>query len=218
MARQNKKRKSSQGPRRPRMTSDKIAEIKTWLERMQVNAARAIKLSDRMSPDDMEECNDLFWALAKYTENVEESVIKLDDINKGIYPSLVELEQEIWKGLKGMRSRLAHAFWNIDPQILWSTVTKDFPDLMSLLSSIIVIDKPVGDYEEIDFTFETQRLLGLPDVASGSAVQAGHSILALCFGHNGRVGVFRVAHQGTNRLLMHSNFDSKISVYGRRKR
>ena len=85
---------------------------------MQVNAARAIKLSDRMSPDDMEECNDLFWALAKYTENVEESVIKLDDINKGIYPSLVELEQETWKGLKGMRSRLAHAFWNIDPQDL----------------------------------------------------------------------------------------------------
>ena len=109
------------------MTKEKIAEVKTWLERMRDHAARAVSLSEGMSATDMDESNALFWALAKYAENVQESILKLDDINEGIYPELIELDGDTWKGLKGMRSRLAHAFWNIDPKILWSTVTEDFP-------------------------------------------------------------------------------------------
>ena len=215
-----KKRNTNQKPpgssRQRRMTSEKIADVRIWLDRMQVNAARASKLADRMSRDDLDESNDLFWALAKYAENVQESAVKLDDINKAIYPVMVEVDEATWTGLKGMRSRLAHAFWNIDPQILWSTVTELFPVLKSLLSSIVVVENPVSDNETVSVVLKTQRLLGLPDVEPGSTVQAGQHIVMLYFGHNGTVGVFRVGHQGTHRLMIHSNVDSKVSVYGRR--
>ena len=212
-----KRQKQSQVARKPRVNAGKIAEVKTWLERMQVNAARTVRLTEHISfDDDVNESNDSFWALAKYTENVQESIVKLDAINKNIFPSLIELDEDIWKGLKGMRSRLAHAFWTIDPQILWSTATKDLPNLLALLSSIIIIDRPVSDGEEIGFVFKTQRLLGLPEVTQETLAKAGHSILALYFFHDGKVGVFRVGHQGSKKLVVHYNFNTKVSVYGRK--
>ena len=201
----------------PSMTIEKIAEVKTWLERMQVHAERAISLSGRTSPEDMSESNDMFWALAKYAENVEESAVQLDEINKDIYTELIELDEKLWQDLKGMRSRLAHAFWNIDPEILWDTVNTDFRVLQSLLSTMIVIEKPIGDNEEFSFQFETDLLLGLPDAENESITEAGNSLVVMVFGYNGRVGVFRIGHVGTRRLVANTNFDTRFSVYGRLK-
>ena len=197
------------------MTTEKIAEVKTWLERLKLHLERSVRLSERMSLAEMTESNDLFWALAKYAENVEESVIKLDDLNKDIYPALVELDEGTWQGLKGMRSRLAHAFWNIDPQILWSTITRDFPALLALVSTMIVTDHPISDDQEFQVYLETERLLGLPDVSPGSIVQAGRSIVVMVFWHNSRVGVFRIGHEGSNKLVTNSNFDLRFSLFGR---
>ena len=143
------------------MTATRIAEVKTWLQRIDDYSARAIVLSESMSPTEMDESNDLFWALTKYAENVQESVVQLDAVNPRVYPALVELSEPTWKGLKGMRSRLAHAFWKIDPEILWSTVTEDFPNLRALLSTIEVIDQPISDYETFSFNLKTERLLAL---------------------------------------------------------
>ena len=47
-------------------------------------SVRAIALSERTSPADTDEANDLFWALAKYAENVNESVVQLDGGNPEI--------------------------------------------------------------------------------------------------------------------------------------
>ena len=90
--RQNKKHATKQ----PLMTEGMVAEVKVWLERMRDQAGRAVGLSERLSPSDMDESNDLFWALAKYAENVQESIVKLDDINKRIYPELIELDGDTW--------------------------------------------------------------------------------------------------------------------------
>ena len=95
-----------------------------------------------------------------------------------------------------MRSRLAHAFWNVDPEILLSTVTEDFPNLRALLSTIEVHAKPISDYETVEFTLKTERLLALPDVVPGSGPSPGARIVVLVFGHNGRVGTIRVGHRG----------------------
>ena len=174
------------------MTREDIAKVKAWLERMQINISRAINLSERMSPEDLEESNDLFWALVKYSENVQESAKQLDDINKKIYPALIEFDMETWNNLKGMRDRLAHKFWDIDPHILWSTVTSDFPTLLALLSTIIVIDNPIDAHESFAIEFETVRLLELPATPLKSEAEAGHSLVALVFEPNGKVEVVRI--------------------------
>lgn len=210
-----KKRKRNQRARKPPMTREKIAEVRTLLERIQTHATRAVDLSKRMSTADLDDSNDLFWALSKYAENVQESIVRLDDINNDIYPSLIELDKDTWRGLKGMRSRLAHAFWNIDPSILWSTVTTDFSELLALLSTMIVLDKPVHDYEDFDVVVGTEHLLGLPDVTAGSVIKAGNTIVVLTFTYSGRVRVFRIGHEGTTKLSISANFDGLVSVYGR---
>lgn len=212
-----KKKKQSQAIMLPRMTKEKIAEAKIWLERMRKYIFRAIDLSKRLSPGDLVESNDLFWALVKYAENVQESAKQLDDINSEIFPALIEFDKDTWQELKRMRDRLAHKFWDIDPQILWATVTSDFPALLALLSMITVIDKPIDYGEKVNFDFETDRLLGLPDATSGSVVEAGYSIIALMFGHNGGVRVFRVGHDGTQKIFINANFSSQVTVYGQRK-
>lgn len=177
------------------MTKEDIVKVKTWLERMGTNVFRAISLSDRMSPDDLNEANDLFWALVKYAENVQESATQLDNINSEIYRKLIEFDEDYWRTLKGMRIRLAHHFWDIDPQILWSTVTEDFPALLSLLSTIIVIENPLDAHETIYIEFETKRLLELPLTTPGSVTEAGYSLVTIVFDPNGGVEVIRIIKQ-----------------------
>ena len=161
--RQNKKHATKQ----PLMTEGMVAEVKVWLERMRDQAGRAVSLSERLSPSDMDESNDLFWALAKYAENVQESIVKLDDINKRIYPELIELDGDTWQGLKGMRSRLAHAFWNIDPQILWE-LSRILPKRELALSGAVVYQFDPGSvfkaWERVGRPISERSVNRRPDV------------------------------------------------------
>ena len=184
---------------------------------MQEHSFRAITLFERMAPDELNDSNDRFWALAKYAENVQESVKELDRVNCKIYPALIEFEEKTWKDLKGMRDKLVHKFWEIDPAILELTVSVYFPALHALLSSITVFDRPVSDGEKVSFEFETKHLLALPGTAKESGARAGHSLVVMVFGHNGKVGVFRVGHDDNNRLVMGTDFDTRLSIYGKRK-
>ena len=46
--------------------------------------------------------------------------------------------QEIpWGDMIGMRNRMAHAYFDIDPAVLWSTVSQDIPDLIVKLESVL---------------------------------------------------------------------------------
>ena len=181
---------------------------------MRVHVGKAVRLTERMSPEDVNECNDLFWALAKYAENVEESAVQLDNISKDIYPELIELDEELWQDLKDMRSRIAHGFWDIDPKILWDTATTEFPVLHSLLSMIIVTEELVDDAGEVLFQWDPDLLLGLPDIEKESITEAGKSIVMMAFDHSGKVKIFRVGHKGNHTLIFRSNFRGKFSVYG----
>jgi uncharacterized protein with HEPN domain len=199
------------------MTREKIGSMKQFLERMHLHADRAIKLSSRLSLENLNESDDLFWALVKYTENVEEAGIQIDKINKELYPALIEVDEDTWSDLKGMRSRLAHAFWNIDPTILWETVTKDFPVLVALLSNLMIYDEPARDGETRSFYFKTEHLLRLPDVNGGPPFEAGQSIVMVSFFHDGQPHVFRAGHVGNGKMVVDSNMSVDFSLHGQRK-
>ncbi len=42
-----------------------------------------------------------------------------------------------WKSVVGMRNRLIHGYFDINLDIVWSTVTKDIPPLINALKKII---------------------------------------------------------------------------------
>ena len=198
------------------MTAARIAEVKTWLDRMGAHLDRAINLSKRMSLEDLDESSDLFWALVKYAENVQESVVQLDRVNAKVYPALVELGEGTWKGLKGMRSRLAHAFWNIDAEILWATVTEEFPKLRALLSTIVVVDQPVNEQREsASIRLTAEQVFALPTAVPDTAPSPGNSIVALVFVDDGQVCTIRISNEGGRSFSVRADPDAPVTVFAR---
>ena len=215
-----RKRSSGEGKRR-RMDEAAIREVRTWFERMLTNAHRALDLASRMSLDDCNESNDLFWALAKYAENVQESITQLDSINNNILPRLIEIpvksEAEgdtAWADLKGMRIRLAHKFWSIDPAVLWSTVVSDFPKLIALLSKIRLQPQPLGNQEQPEIIFRGDEVLTLPLADTRNKPAPGDGLLFLWFAEDGDPEVFRVGRKGPRQLLVHASASNPISIEG----
>jgi len=41
-----------------------------------------------------------------------------------------------WKKMRGMRDRLIHAYFDINLDIVWETVTKDLPPLVAVLEQL----------------------------------------------------------------------------------
>ena len=56
----------------------------------------------------------------------------------GVSESFREEHKDIpWKKIIGMRNRLIHGYFDIDPDIVWETVKTDLPPLVSKLEKII---------------------------------------------------------------------------------
>ena len=177
--------------------------MKTWLDRAKVNCLRAIELSKLLNKDeDLHEDNDLFWALAKYAENVEESLKQLDKINAAVYPKLIELDESLWKDLRKMRERLAHAFWEIDPEVLWSTVTSDFVLVASLFHHLAILPTPVTRGQQLDLRIDLEDLCDLPEVTTDSNVEAGHYMVLLWFDEAGGLEIMRIGHRDKRLIVI----------------
>ena len=72
------------------MTSAHLEEIEKILQQMNVDLERSIKICNEAGREILNEERHEFWALTKYTENVQEGIVRLDNINKTIFPRLLE--------------------------------------------------------------------------------------------------------------------------------
>ena len=66
------------------------------------------------------------------------NVLRIGELSKaGLDDVFVKAHPEIpWKQMYGMRNRILHDFDGIRPQVIWSTITEDSPELFNALSSI----------------------------------------------------------------------------------
>ena len=189
------KRKTSR--RRTKLTARKqFQRIETILQRMKLDTKRAIELCRENGRKVLCEDHHEFWALVKYTENVQEGIKQLDDINRAIFPKLVEFPSESssraetsWKDLIGMRDRLAHAFHKIDHEILWCTATQDLPRLDALLGVLQVV---IVEHNAVSFAFKAGLLRRLPTLTDGEVLQGGNSIPIIEILEDGRVECTRI--------------------------
>ncbi len=182
-----------------------ICSIREWLDRMETHLGKAITLSEKMSEEKLND-DDNFWALVKYAENVQECAVQLDNLKHSILEALEEVpiksEQGTelnWSGLKGMRNRLAHNFWDVDHEILWDTVTKDFPVLRTLLS-LLIVAKWSADPDSWQFSFKVRKFRELPLFRPGDEFTLGNSVILMSFNKKGRARCMRIARVSDQKI------------------
>lgn len=194
------------------MTQKNVSDVILWLDRMTNYAIRAVRLSEGMKPCSLVEGNDSFWALVKYVENAQESAKQIDNINGGFFAELIEFDENYWKSLRRMRDRLAHKFWDVDPEILWETVRIDFVHLLSLLLTIRVVDHLVAGKTYIDFTDEVTRLSKLPEWSDNADFKAGQSIVVIAFTRYGDIIILRAGHND-GKMFVITDPHTKMEFY-----
>ena len=191
------------------MTAEKMKRVERILLRMNVDLTRAIEICESIGRSILDEKRHEFWALVKYIENVQDGIVKLDNINKTIFPKLDEFpetsqndEETSWKSLKGMRSRLAHAYDNINPEILWETVIDDFPRLTSLLRLLQFMKLESG---KIRVGFRAGLWRTLPRVDSGENLGAGNSIPCIMFEESGEAACVRIGRIADDKMAIRTS-------------
>ena len=149
-----------------------------------------------------------FWALVKYVENVQEAVVQLDSKNSTVLQKLIEFPersddrtQTTWKSLKGMRSRLAHAFEHIDHDILWDTVNNQFPTLERLLGVLLFNRIARG---RLLLSFKVGVWRQLPAVVAGERLDGSNSIPAIVFDERGVAMCLRFGRVSDDKIEIYS--------------
>jgi len=83
----------------------------------------------------------LVLALIKDIEIVGEAASRISDKTKQAAPDIP------WASITGMRNRLIHAYFDINLDILWQTVSKDLPELAGQLQDLVASFKK-GDNKQ----------------------------------------------------------------------
>lgn len=69
----------------------------------------------------------LLFAIVRALEVIGEASSRVSDGTRANLPAVP------WGRIRAMRNRLAHAYFAIDPDVVWRTATEDVPSLASLM-------------------------------------------------------------------------------------
>jgi len=72
----------------------------------------------------------LILSIIKDIEIIGEAANKVSEETKLNYPDIP------WAEIIGMRNRLIHSYFDVDTEIVWTSVTNDVPELLSLLRNL----------------------------------------------------------------------------------
>lgn len=97
-----------------------------------LDAAReALAFAENKTRADIYENRLLALGLMKSIEIIGEAASKISKECRQAHPEIP------WADVIGMRNRLIHAYADIDPDVLWETVTDDLPSLIPALEKIL---------------------------------------------------------------------------------
>ncbi len=107
------------------------------LRHMLDHAREAVALVANKSQGDLENTRLLELGLVRLVEIVGEAAAQVSEEGRGMCPGIP------WNDVVGMRNKLIHGYDQVDPGILWDTVTDDLPHLIRELESILSGDPRV---------------------------------------------------------------------------
>ena len=94
-------------------------------------AHEAVAFSHGRSRADLDSDRRLNLSLVRLLEIVGEAA-------RGISPDFRKAHPDLpWKSMVGMRDKLIHAYFDINLDVVWETVTQDLPPLITQLEKIV---------------------------------------------------------------------------------
>jgi uncharacterized protein with HEPN domain len=95
-----------------------------------LDAAReAVSFARGHRRSDLDHDRLLVLALVKCIEIVGEAATQTTEEGRRLVPELP------WPSIVAMRNRLVHAYFDIDADTVWSTITEDLPPLIAILEA-----------------------------------------------------------------------------------
>lgn len=83
-----------------------------------------------MNFDDFKNDDKTFYAVIRALEIIGEAVKKLPKTIKNKYGKIP------WRQIAGMRDKLIHDYFGVDPEVVWETIKTDIPQVKPLIEKI----------------------------------------------------------------------------------
>jgi uncharacterized protein with HEPN domain len=99
-------------------------------------AKEAVSFVRNKSRGSLDKDRKLVLALVKAIEIIGEAAANVTKECREDLPSIP------WANITGMRNRLIHAYFDINLDIIWQTVSEDLPPLIAELEKIVSPNKP----------------------------------------------------------------------------
>lgn len=106
------------------------AEDNVRIQHMIDAAESAMRFTQGRGRADLDTDEMLRFALTHAIEIVGEAASKVSVETRSALPQIP------WAAVAGMRNRLAHAYFDVNPDILWRTAQQDIPELLAQLKAI----------------------------------------------------------------------------------
>lgn len=100
------------------------------LKHMRDAAETASQFISGKSRSDLDSDRMLLFALIRAVEIIGEAAGKVSEETRAEFPGIP------WPAMVGMRNRLMHAYFEVDRDVLWTTVTKSLSDLLEQLKNV----------------------------------------------------------------------------------
>lgn len=101
------------------------------LRHMLESAETAVKFIENKDRSALDNDEMLRFALARAIEIIGEAATNVSPEGKATCKDLP------WTEIVGMRNRIVHAYFDVNLDILWATITKDLPTLILRLKKIV---------------------------------------------------------------------------------
>jgi uncharacterized protein with HEPN domain len=116
-------------------------DIRDYLQDILTYISLAEQFIEGLTFDELQADDKTTLALTRAVEIIGEAAKQIPTSLREQYPEIS------WKNLVGMRDRLAHVYFGIDLDVVWSTTKEDLPKLKPVIQAMLnkLIDSD-GDY------------------------------------------------------------------------
>jgi uncharacterized protein with HEPN domain len=110
--------------------------LRSWQERVQDILDAVAEIQDFLSGMD----RDQFLADAKTVKAVAADLTIVGEAARHVPDAVVQAHPEIpWALMRGMRNRIVHGYYQVDPVIVWDTCQNDLPPLIDTLKKLLAL-------------------------------------------------------------------------------